>query len=93
MGILKTRKNKKYSYEPRYYKSDKEGSPFEMEHKFDKYRTTVGSEGGWKTKFGKAIQDLREGSDGQARRTIIVIVLILVLLFLYIIDFDLTIFT
>jgi len=93
MGILKTRKNKKFNYEPRYYKSTKEGSPFGMEHKFDKYRKTVGSTGGWKTKFGNAIQDLREGSDRRGRLTIIVVILVLVLLFLYIIDFDLTIFT
>ncbi len=93
MGILKTRKNKKFNYEPRYYKSSKEGSPFEMEHKFDKYRKTVGSAGGWKTKFGNAIQDLREGSDRRGRLTLVVIFLGLVLVFLYIIDFDLTIFT
>lgn len=93
MGILKTRKNKKFNYEPRYYKSPKEGSPFEMEHIFDKYRKTVGSAGGWKTKFGNAIQDLRVGSVRRGRLTIIAVILILILLFLYIIDFDLTIFT
>ena len=42
MGILKPRKNKKFGYEPRYYENDSEGSPFQMEHKFDKYRSTVG---------------------------------------------------
>jgi hypothetical protein len=93
MGILKTRKNKKFGYEPRYYKSTKEGSPFEMEHKFDKYRKTVGNTNGWKTKFENAIQDLREGSDRRGRLTLVVIILGLVLVFLYIIDFDLTIFT
>ena len=93
MGILKTRKNKKFNYSPRYYESDKEGSPFEMEHKFDKFRSTVGSTGGWKTKFGNVLQDLRRGSDRRAKITIFVIASILVLLFLYIIDFDLSIFT
>ena len=93
MGILKTRKNKKFGYEPRYYKSTKEGSPFEMEHKFDKYRKTVGNTNGWKAKFENAIQDLREGSDRRGRLTLVIIILGLVLVFLYIIDFDLTIFT
>ena len=93
MGLLKTRKNKKFGYTPRYYNADKEGSPFEMQHKFDKYRKTVGTTGGWKTKFGNAFQDLREGSDRRVRLTISIIIVVFVLLFLFIIDFDLTIFT
>jgi hypothetical protein len=32
MGVLNTRKNKKYSYQPRYYKG--EGNPFELKNKF-----------------------------------------------------------
>ena len=36
MGVLNTRKNKKYNYQPRYYKGD--GSPFELKHKFDDFR-------------------------------------------------------
>ncbi|NNM24305.1 MAG: riboflavin synthase subunit beta [Flavobacteriaceae bacterium] len=93
MGILKTRKNKKFNYAPRYYNSEKEGSPFEMEHRFDKYRTTVGNTNGLKGKFKNAIGDLRAGSDRRANGRIFLIVLVLVLVFLYIIDFDLTIFT
>lgn len=93
MGLLKTRKNKKFSYEPRYYSSDKEGSPFEMEHKFDKYRKTVGDSKGWKGKFNEAMSDLKEGSEKRTRRTIFVVAAILIFLFLYLIDFDLTIFT
>ena len=93
MGILKSRQNKKFNYTPRFYKSDKEGSPFAMEQKFDKYRSTIGSNSGWKTKFNKVVEDMRKGSDRTANRRIILIVSILILLFLYIIDFDLTIFT
>lgn len=93
MGILKTRKNKKFSYSPRYYNSEKEGSPFEMEHKFDKFRSTVGSNRGWKAKFSHVLNDLRTKSDRRSNRIIFIIVAIFILLFLYIIDFDLTIFT
>ena len=50
MGILKTKKNKKFGYTPRYYKNDGEGSPFQIEHKFDKFRKTVGNNG-LKTNF------------------------------------------
>ncbi len=93
MGLLKTRKNKKYGYSPRYYNNDKEGSPFGMEHKFDKFRKTVGHSGGLKRKWGQAMQDFREGSNRRTQITIFIIVSVLVLLFLFIIDFDLTIFT
>ena len=93
MGLLKTRKNKKYGYEPRYYNNDKEGSPFEMDHKFDKFRKTVGDSGGMKAKFGRAMQDFKEGSDRRTRITVSIIVAALILVFLFIIDFDLTIFT
>ncbi len=93
MGILKTRKNKKFNYTPRYYNSDKEGSPFDIEHKFDKFRSTVGNNRGWKAKFNNVLEDIRNGSDRRANRTIFIIVAIFILIFLFIIDFDLTIFT
>ena len=64
-----------------------------IKYKFDKYRSTIGSNSGWKTKFNKVVEDMRKGSDRTANRRIILIVSILILLFLYIIDFDLTIFT
>jgi hypothetical protein len=88
MGFLK-RTNKKFDYQPRYYKG--EGNPFKIEHKLDKFRTTTGKNKGLKTKFSDAINELKE-SDKGFNKTIIYIVLILVLAFLYIIDFDLSIF-
>ena len=45
MGFLK-RTNKKFDYQPRYYKG--EGSPFKIEHKLDLYRTTTGKNKGIK---------------------------------------------
>jgi len=93
MGILNSRQNKKFNYNPRFYQSDKEGSPFAMEQKFDKYRSTIGSNKGWKTKFGRVLEDLRSGSDRRANLRIFIIVAIFILLFLFFIDFDLTIFT
>ena len=54
MGFLK-RTNKKFDYQPRYYKG--EGSPFKIEHKLDLYRTTTGKNKGIKGKFGDAIGD------------------------------------
>lgn len=90
MGLLKLRKNKKFSYTPRYYDDKGEGSPFEIKHKFDEHRKTI-SNNGLKTKFNNAIEDYKN-PDKKANRRILIIVGILVLIFLFIIDFDLSIF-
>lgn len=90
MGILKTRKNKKYSYSPRYYKG--EGSPFEIKHKFDEHRTTVGPTPGLKGKFNNALDDFKNNPDREANRRTLIIAAILLLVFLFIIGFDLSIF-
>ena len=92
MGLIVKRKNKKYSYKPRHYEFDGEGSPFSMGHKFDEFRTTVGDNKGLKGKFKTAWADLRQSSDRNANRRLIVIIAILILLFLFIIEFDLSIF-
>ena len=92
MGLINKRKNKKYNYKPRHYEFDGEGSPFAIGHKFDQFRTTVAENKGLKGKFKTAWADLRQASDKNANRRLIVIIAILVLLFLFIIDFDLSIF-
>ncbi len=92
MGVLGKRKNKKYSYQPRHFEHDGDGSPFSIGHKFDEFRTTVGDNKGLKGKFKTAWADLRQTSDRNANRRLIVIIAILVLLFLFIIEFDLSIF-
>ena len=92
MGIIK-RTNKKFDYAPRYYESDKEGSPFAMEHKFDKFRHTVGSSKGLKGNFHQAMAELKASRSKGANRTILLLVLIFTCLFLWIIDFDLSIFS
>lgn len=92
MGILKPRKNKKFGYEPRHYNNDGEGSPFQIEQKFDKYRTTVGDGKNLKAKFKMALEDLKSSSDKKSNRRVLLIISILVLIFLFIIEFDLSIF-
>ncbi len=88
MGFLK-KTNKKFEYQPRYYKGD--GSPYKIEHKLDKFRTTTGKNKGLKSKFSDAINDLKK-SDKSTNKTIIYIIIVLLFGFLYIIDFDLSIF-
>lgn len=90
MGILKVRKNKKFSYTPRHYKGD--GNPYEIKHKFDEHRVTVGNNNGLKSKFINAINDYKTNENNEANKRVLIIVAVLVLVFLFIIGFDLSIF-
>ncbi|WP_415371461.1 riboflavin synthase subunit beta [Patiriisocius sp. Uisw_047] len=92
MGFLK-RTNKKFDYEPRHYESDKDGSPFAMEQKFDKFRHTIGSGKGMKGNFSQALTELKETKAKGANRIILILIMVFVILFLWIIDFDLSIFS
>ncbi len=93
MGIFKTRKNKKFSYSPRYWNDDGEGSPYQMEHKFDKFRSTVGKNANFKDKLNNAWEELRHDSDRKTNKRVLLIFVILLFVFLFLIDFDLSIFT
>ncbi|MGB5459204.1 MAG: riboflavin synthase subunit beta [Eudoraea sp.] len=88
----KLRKNRKYNYTPRYYDDKGEGSPFKMQPKLDKYRTTIDAPRGLKGKFSNAMADIRSAGDRNLKLRMLIIIAILILLFLYIIDFDLSIF-
>ncbi len=90
MGVLKQRKNKRYNYTPRYYKG--EGSPFEIKHKFDDFRSTVGANKSIKAKLNTALDELKNSPDAVANRRTLIIVAILIVIFLFVIDFDLSIF-
>jgi len=92
MGMLKQRKNKKFGYEPRHYDNEGKGSSFQIEHKFDEYRTTIGDNKGLKGRFTAVISDFQTSSDKKSTKTIVIIIAILVLFFLFIIEFDLSIF-
>ncbi|MEL6303234.1 MAG: riboflavin synthase subunit beta [Bacteroidota bacterium] len=89
-NFLKLKKNRSYNYTPRYYQG--EGSPFKIEHKLDKYRTTAHTQRGIKNKISSAMEDLKNEGDRNLRIRFIIIFLVLVLIFLFIIDFDLSIF-
>ncbi len=90
--FTKLRKNKKFSYSPRYYDDKGEGNPFRIERKLDKFRTTLDSPGGLKGRFTSAMADMRKAGDRHLNTRLLIIIAILVLIFLYIIDFDLSIF-
>ena len=92
MGLLKTRKNKRFNYTPRYYDDQGEGNPYHIKHKFDEYRKTVGERKGLKSKFKDAWHDLRHSTDKATNKRLLIIISILILIFLFVIDFDLSIF-
>lgn len=92
MAFLKMKSNKKFGYQPRYYK--REGSPYKMEHRFDAFRNTAQPPRGLKNKLFWAIEDLKSGEESKkSNRLVLAIALILFFFFLVIIDFDLSIFT
>jgi len=89
-NFLKLKRNRTFEYKPRYYKG--EGSPYKIEHKLDRYRTTANHPRGLKNKVSTAFDDLKREGDKNLRIRLGVIFLILVFIFLFIIDFDLSIF-
>ena len=104
MSIIK-RKNKKFDYQPRYYKG--EGNPYAIKHKFDEFRSSTGNNTSLKGKINNAINDLKgdqnivtiddenyqlDNSHSNSNKVVLYIIAVLVLIFLFIIDFDLSIF-
>lgn len=92
MGVFKTRKNKKFSYAPRYWEGEE--NPFQIEQRFDKYRSTVGQNKNLKQKMNAAWDDLQSNSESDqgTNKRVILIAAILIFIFLYFINFDISIF-
>ncbi len=89
-NFLRLRKNRSFDYKPRFYKG--EGSPYKIEHKLDKFRTTTQNQKGLKNKFSNAFEDLKTEGDRHLKTRFLIVLGVLILIFLYIIDFDLSIF-
>jgi len=97
LAALIRRKNKKFDYNPRYYKNkNEEGenvNPYKIKGKFDDYRSTLGNNRGLKSKFNNAMDDFKEPNERSSIKIIGITIVILILIFLFIIDFDLSIFS
>ena len=89
MGFKKKEK-RKFEYNPLYYKG--EGSPYELKHKFDEFRTTVGENKNLKGKINVAVNEFKASENGGFNKTIVIVIAFLVFIFLFLIDFDLSIF-
>ncbi|MGI9550498.1 MAG: riboflavin synthase subunit beta [Aurantibacter sp.] len=90
--FTRLRRNKSFDYSPRYYDDKGRGSPYKLENRFDKYRTTANVSRGLRSKFGNAVEDMRREGDKNLKLRLGIILAILILIFLYIIDFDISIF-
>lgn len=90
MSIFKTRQNKKFDYQPRFYKG--EGNPYEIKNRFDDFRKATAGTRGLKNKINNALDDYQHNPDRDANRRVLIIIAVLVLLFLLLIGFDLSIF-
>ena len=77
--IVKTRKNKTYSYTPRHYKG--EGNPYKIGHKFDEFRTTVGNNKGIKDKFKSAYEEFNSAENRGSNKILLIIIAVLIFIF------------
>ena len=86
MGLLKKKKNKRYSYSSRYSEdnslSGKHSLPKKIKSKFDDYRTTVGDGNSFRKKFRNAVDDYKKGTEKSVKIRLVIILSILVSLFL-----------
>lgn len=91
--ITRLRRNRQYDYSPRYFDDKGKGNPYKVEHKFDKYRSTLSNQRGLKNKINNVLEDTKREGDRDLKIRMAVILAVLVLIFLFIIDFDLSIFS
>lgn len=97
MGAFIRKKNKKFDYNPRFYQNKNEDgeniNPYKIKGKFDDFRNTLGKNGGIKSRFRNAVEDLKKEQSRTSTKIISITIAILVLLFLFFIEFDFSIFT
>lgn len=90
MGFLGRRTNKRFEYNPRFYKGKK--NPYGIEHMFDDFRHTAHQGRGLIGRWYSAMFDANSEGDSRVWIRLGFIVAVLLLIALYILDFDLTIF-
>ena len=91
VNLFKLEKNKRFTYNPRYYKDKSVDNIYDFESVYSKNRTSTSS-ADISSQWKEARIMHRNRSNSSFSKVIIVIVLLLVLVFLFIIDFDLSIF-
>ncbi len=93
MGFLfRHRKNKRFSYKPRFYEMDESWHDHETRHRFEEFKKNMDDK---RSKRSNSADRLRERhqNDIKRMRRIFLLVAILVVLVLYFFDFDFSLFT
>ncbi|SVB16593.1 uncharacterized protein METZ01_LOCUS169447 [marine metagenome] len=91
ISLFKLSKNKRFNYNPRYYKDNSNEAIYQFDSVYTKKRNSIGSadiSSKWKEE--RVLQ--RNRANRSFSKSIFLIVLVLILIFLFIIDFDLSIF-
>ena len=91
VNLFKLEKNKRFNYNPRYYKEKSVQNIYAFDSIFSKNRNYTSSSD-FSSKWKEERLSYRNRSNKNFSTKIIVIASILVLIFLFIIDFDLSIF-
>lgn len=91
INILRSKKNSRYNYTPRYYKGKSPGNIYEFDSKFNKYRDTP-NDIDFGAKWAEDRRSSRTRGNREINNRVVIIIVILLLIVLWILDFDLSIF-
>jgi hypothetical protein len=91
VNLFKLGKNKRFNYNPRYYKEKSINNIYAFDSAYSKNRNFTSS-ADISSRWKQARLNQRNRSNRSFSTTIGIIVLVLFLIFLFIIDFDLSIF-
>ncbi len=91
INFLKSRKNTRYNYTPRYYKGKNDGNIYDFDSKFQKYRDTTNNID-FGSQWAHTRSTMRNRGNREINKTVLYVIVILILIFLWVIDFDLSIF-
>lgn len=91
ISLFKLGKNKRFNYNPRYFKEKSIHHTYSFDSVYSKNRN-ITSSADISSRWKESRLSCRNRSNRKFSTSIIVITLILIMIFLYIIDFDLSIF-
>ena len=92
VNFLKTKKNARYNYTPRYYNGKDTGNIYDFDSKFNKYREATNAID-FGAQWSRDRKASRNRGNREINRRVIYVALVLIFIFLWIIDFDLSIFS
>ncbi len=88
MGLISRRKNKTFSYQPRYAQLEEGEIPFKISQRFDKYRSTLETPNDLKGKFKLAWEERKNHTNKTTNQRVLIISVLLVILFICFMGLD-----